>query len=177
MSATSNTEEKSLTLTPSWKHFFLSYLLSILAIPLAGIGFIALYFVRKKHTDKKYVVTDTLISSVDNRYTKNVDIINISDVEMQRNWLQQKLGVGTLILRTSATTMHLEGIENPDRVKNILETAIKAQAKKAEEAQKRKPREPDFKPGSMDKMEYLTGLWQQGLISEEDYEKEKKHFE
>jgi hypothetical protein len=29
----------------------------------------------------------------------------------------------------------------------------------------------------MDKINYLTGLWQQGLISEEDYKKECKHFE
>jgi hypothetical protein len=29
----------------------------------------------------------------------------------------------------------------------------------------------------MERMDYLTGLWQQGLVSDDDFEKEKKHFE
>ena len=37
--------------------------------------------------------------------------------------------------------------------------------------------EPEHEPGSMDRMDYLTGLWQQGLISDRDFDKEKRHFE
>lgn len=169
--------QKTYTLTPSWKHYFVGYLLSILTIPLAGIGLIALYFVRKKHKARKYEVTDSQISSIDSKYQKNVDLVNIEEVAIEQTWLQANLHVGTLILQTSASKMELIGVENPEQVRNILEKAIQAELQRQEQSQETKAREPKYKPGSMDKMEYLTGLWQQGLISEEDFEKERKHFE
>lgn len=172
-----NTEEKSYTLTPSWKHYITGYLLSILAIPLAGIGLIGLYFVRKKHRSKKNIITDTQISSADTKYHRNIDLINIEKVEVVQGWWQQKLGIGNLVLHTSASEMVISGIENPWNLKNILQKAIYAEVQRQKEKEKTKPKEPEYSPGSMDKMEYLTGLWQQGLISNEDYEKERKHFE
>lgn len=170
-------DQKSYTLEPSWKQYFVSYLFSILAIPLAGIGLAALYFVRKKHKSTQYIVTDTQISSVDTKYRRNIDLVNIESVEVHQTRLQNTLGIGTLILHTSASEMELPGIENPGRLKDILEKAIRAEIQRRQAKEKTKPQEPKYDPGSMDKMEYLTGLWQQGLISEEDYEKERKHFE
>lgn len=170
-------EVKSYTLTPSWKHYFTGYLLSIITIPLAGIGLIGLYFVRKKHKSRKYIVTDTQISSVDSKYQRNVDLVNIENIELEESWLQQKLGIGNLSLHTSAAELHISGISNPRELKNLLEKAISAEVHRHKEEEKNKPREPEYSPGSMDKMDYLTGLWQQGLISDEDYEKERKHFE
>ena len=169
--------EKSYTLTPSWKYYFIGYLLSILAIPLAGIGLIALYLVRRKQKERKYVVTDSQISSIDSKYQKNVDLVNIENVTVEQSWLQARLDVGTLVLHTSASRLQLVGIENPEQVQQILEKAVQAELQRKKQAQETKAREPEYKPGSMDKMEYLTGLWQQGLISEEDFEKERKHFE
>ena len=170
-------DEKSYTLTPSWKHFFKGYLFSILTIPLAGIGLIALYFVRKKHKSRKYVITDTRISAIDAKYHRNIDLVNIENVEVRQSWLQKKFGIGNLLLKTSASELTIAGIENPGQLKEILEKAIYAEVQRQKEREKTKPREPEYSPGSMDRMEYLTGLWQQGLISDEDYEKERKHFE
>lgn len=175
MSDDSNT--KSYKLEPSWKHYVIGYLLSILTIPLAGIGLISLYFVRKKHRSRKYIITDTQISSADSKYQRNVDLVNIEDIELEQSWWQRKLGIGNLILKTSASEMTLSGIEDPANLKNILQNAIEAELRRRKEKKKTKPKEPKYSPGSMDKMEYLTGLWQQGLISDEDFEKERKHFE
>lgn len=169
--------EKSYILTPSWKHYFVGYLLSILTIPLAGLGLIALYFVRKKHKEHRYEVTDSQISSIDARYRQNIDLINIEQVMIEQSWLQEKLGVGTIVLESPATRMELLGIEDPQQVKEILDKAIQAELQRQEQEKQAEARKPKYKPGSMDRMEYLTGLWQQGLISEEDFEKERRHFE
>ncbi|MDX1586612.1 MAG: PH domain-containing protein, partial [Balneolaceae bacterium] len=115
---------KSYTLTPSWKHYFFGYLLSILTIPLAGIGLVALYFVRKKHKSVKYIITDTQISAIDSKYRRNVDLVNIDEVEIDEPWWQKRLGIGTLILRTSASELEISGITNPQKLKHILERAI-----------------------------------------------------
>lgn len=167
----------STTLSPDWKYFFFSYLLSILTIPLAGIGLIALYFVRKKHKNITYEFSDEQIASQNKRYRRNIDLINIETVSIRQSWLNKKFGIGTIILQTSASEMKMVGIENPEEIKVILEKAILAQKELLEKKKANKPREPKFKPGSMDRMEYLTGLWQQGLISDDDFEKERKHFE
>ena len=168
---------KITTLAPDWKYFFFSYLFSVLAIPLAGIGLIALYFVRKKHKSIRYEFSDEQISSLDSRYRRNIDLVNIEHVETKQSWLHQKFGIGTIVINTSASEMELVGMENPESLKTILEKAIQAQKDLLKQKERNKPREPEFDPGSMDKMEYLTGLWQQGLISDEDFEKERKHFE
>ncbi|MDX1587139.1 MAG: PH domain-containing protein [Balneolaceae bacterium] len=169
--------QKSIRIDPSWKYHFWGYLLSVLAIPLFGIGLIALYFTRKKHQSRHYIFTDTQISSKGPRIQRNIDLVNIEDVRIEQNWTMRKLGIGDLILQTSASEMMVRGVENPERLKQILEKAIQAEKFRQKEKEKTKPREPEYDPGSMDKMNYLTGLWQQGLISEEDYEKERKHFE
>ncbi|NGP76925.1 PH domain-containing protein [Balneolaceae bacterium YR4-1] len=174
---TKSSEKKSYTLTPSWKHYLSGYLLSILAVPLAGIGLIGLYFVRKRHKSTRYIITDTQISSIDSKYQRNVDLVNIENIELEEGWWKRKLGIGNLILHTSASELNITGIENPRELKDLLEKAISAEIRKQQEEEKNKPKEPKYSPGSMDKMEYLTGLWQQGLISEDDYENERKHFE
>jgi hypothetical protein len=62
---------------------------------------------------------------------------------------------------------------NPWKYKDLMEEAIEAEKKRQAEAQKTKPRRPSHKPGEMERENYLTGLWQQRLISEKDYNKEK----
>lgn len=168
-------QPKTYTLKPSWKQFFFGYLAGIVLIPLAGIGLIILYFVRKKQKGVRYVITDTQISSINSRYHRNLDLVNIKGITVRQNWIQETLGIGTLLLQTSASGMNLIGLEHPWRFKELLEKAVAAQ-QKAREKQRSETRKPDFEPGTMDKMDYLTGLWQQGLISDEDFEKERKHF-
>lgn len=170
-------QNKQITLSPSWKHYFIGYLLSILAIPLFGIGLIALYFVRKKHKGTRFAVTDTQISSIDSKYHRNIDLVNVEEVTIEQTWLQEKLNVGTIVLKTSAASMELIGMEQPTQLKQTLEKAIAVQKQQQEKQDFRTTQDPKYKPGSMEKMDYLTGLWQQGLLSDEDFENERKNFE
>lgn len=170
-------ESKSIELTISWKNHLPGYVLSILLIPVFGIGLLGLYWVRKRQKRLSYRVTDTRISSRDAQYQRNVDLVSIEQVEVRQSWLQEKLEVGDLELHTSASSMTLFGMENPYHLKGMLEKAIAAQKKQHQSEKERESREPEYDPGSMDKIDYLTGLWQQGLMSDEDYKKERKHFE
>lgn len=170
-------EQKNITLQPSWKNHFLGYLLSVLLIPLFGIGLIGLYWVYKKQKKHSYTFTDTQISSRDDKYQRNIDLVNIEKVAIEQNWLQKKMTVGNIVLRTTATKMILRGINEPQSLKDMLEKAISVQKERAKKKEKNKPKQPEGNPGSMERMDYLTGLWQQGLVSDEDFEKEKKHFE
>lgn len=171
------TQNKTIDLQPSWKNHILGYAISVLLIPLFGIGLISLYWVYKQQKKYAYTFSDTQISSRDDKYQRNIDLVNIENVELEQSWLQKKMGVGDLVLYTSATSMTLRGMENPLTFKDTIEQAITALKQRQQEKKKTKPRQPDRDPGTMERMDYLTGLWQQGLVSDEDYEKEKKHFE
>ena len=170
-------EQKTYTIRPSWKHFFWSYVLSVITIPLAGAGLIGLYLVRKKHKSIRYKVSDDRITSIDQKYQHNVDLVDIQDVHIHQSWLQEQLGIATLELETSASHMNLLGISNPAELKKILLQAIQDEKKRQQQREETQRKQPEREPGNMEKMDYLTGLWQQGLISEEDYKAEKKHFE
>lgn len=170
-------QNKTISLEPSWKYHILGYGISILLIPLFGIGLIGLYYVRKQQKKYSYTFSDTQISSRDDKYQRNIDLVNIERTEVEQNWLQKKMDVGNIVLSTSASSMTLRGMENPNNLKELLDKAISAEKQRQQEKQKTKPKEPEYDPGSMERMDYLTGLWQQGLMSDEDYEKERKHFE
>lgn len=168
---------KTYSLEPSWKNHILGYVISVLLIPVFGLGLLGLYWVYKRQKKYAYTFSDTQISSRDDKYQRNLDLVNIEQVEIKQSWLQEKMQVGDLVLHTSAFSMTLRGMEKPAALKGMLNKAITAQKKLQQEKEKTKPQEPDHDPGTMERMDYLTGLWQQGLVSDEDYEKEKKHFE
>lgn len=170
-------KDKVIILGISWKNHFVGYALSVLLIPLFGIGLLGLYWVYKRQKRTTYRVSDTQITSRDSQYQRNIDLVNIDKVEVQQNWLQEKLNVGDLKLHTSATSMTLYGMENPYNLKGLLDRAIAEQKRLQEQQKQTKVSEPDAKPGTKDRMDYLTGLWQQGLVSNEEFEKERKHFE
>lgn len=171
------TSDKTFTLHPSWKNHLLGYTFSILFIPFFGVGFLGLYWVYKKHKKYNYTFSDTQISSRDGKYQRNIDLINIEHVSIQQSWLQKKVSVGDIKLETTATSMTLRGIADPYALKNMLEKAISIQKERQKKKESTRPRKPDRDPGTMERMDYLTGLWQQGLVSDEDFKKEKKHFE
>ena len=169
---------KSIMLGISWKNHLLGYLLSVILIPVFGIGLIGLFWVWKRQHRLSYRVTDTQITSIDDKYQRNIDLVNIQQVSISQGWFQKKVGVGNISLKTSSTEMVLFGMEDPFQLKGLLDKAI-ATEKERQRQEEKKPevKEPEYDPGSMEKMDYLTGLWQQGLISDEDYEEERKHFE
>lgn len=169
-------KHRSITLRPSWKQFAVGYVLSVLTIPLL-VGLVGLYFVWRKHKRIRYQVTDRHITAIDSKYHRNIDLISIRSVEVTANWLQRKLGVGTLVIHTAEASTELKGMEHPDRLREMIEKAVEAQRQVLQEQSRDPQPEPKYKPGSMDRMDYLTGLWQQGLLSDEDYEAERKHFE
>ncbi|NGP88572.1 PH domain-containing protein [Fodinibius halophilus] len=169
--------QKIVSLSTSWKNHVLGYILSVLLIPLFGIGLVLLYWVQKKHKKHRYRFSDTHVTSRDDKYQRNIDLVNIEKVEVQQDWIQEKMDVGDITLHTSASSMTLLGLEMPHKLKDLLEKAIYDQKERLKQEKANKPDKPDHKPGTKERMDYLTGLWQQGLVSDEDFKKERKHFE
>jgi hypothetical protein len=69
------------------------------------------------------------------------------------------------------------GLENPAELSGMILKAAKAERKRLEQQKIQQNKQPEFSPGSIERLNYLTGLWQQGLITDEEFEKERKHFD
>jgi len=171
------TNNKSISLHPDWRGWFLSYLIGIVTIPLLGLGLWLLWRAHRNRTSFLYTIFDTKITAKDRYYSQTFDLANVEDVIVTQRLIDKILGVGTIYLTTNASDMILFGVTNPAPFSETLKTAIALEKKRAQETEKLEAKAPKHAPGSLDRLDYLAGLWQQGIISDEDYRKEKKHFE
>ncbi|MGF1669780.1 MAG: PH domain-containing protein [Balneolaceae bacterium] len=169
--------EKKIELTPDWRSWFWWYLWGILLIPLFGIGIYIIWRANKSRKAFHYEIYDRYIISRDSKYTQRMELANITGVNVRQRWIDKKFSSGDILLSTAAATMEIRGVRDPHQMAGAIEHAVAAEKKRLEQSKARKPSEEHHPPGTLDKMNYLTGLWQQGLISNEDFEKERKHFE
>ena len=170
---------KSIELKPDWKRWFWGYLLGVLLVPVIGIGLVVLWFVHSRRKSMVYTVTDRQIEYRDKTMSQKIDLANVETLDVEQNWVDKKFGIGDIKLSTSSRSITLKGQTDPQKLSDMIEAAIRAERKRLEELNKveEEPKEPETNPGTLDKLDYLTGLWQQGLLSDEDFEKERKHFE
>ena len=170
---------KSIELKPSWKRWFWGYFFGVLLIPLFGIGIGVLWVVHSKRKNISYTVTDRQIEHRDQKISRKIDLANIKTLDVEQNWLDKKFSIGDLTLSTETRKITLKGQPNPENLSDMISAAVRAERKRIEELNRANetPEEEPPSPGTLDKLDYLTGLWQQGLLSDEDFKKEKKHFE
>lgn len=170
---------KSIELKPNWKRWFWGYLFGVVLIPAFGLGIAILWFVHTRRSNVSYTVTDRQIEYRDRKISKKIDLLNVKTLDVEQNWLDKKFGIGDLTLSTETRKITLKGQPNPEKLSDMISAAIRAERKRIEELNRvdEAPKVEPPTPGTLDKIDYLTGLWQQGLLSNEDYKKEKKHFE
>jgi hypothetical protein len=170
------TSEKTITLRPSVKSMLPGIALGVLLIPILIGVYILFRQYRKFHTTG-YLISDRAITVRTENTEECVDLENIHKSDVEQGWLGRKLGFGDVFLKTNTRTVRLNGLEDPDQISQMILTAAENERQRLAEMNRRKPRKPQHPAGTADRLDYLTGLWQQGLLSNEDYKKEKKHFE
>lgn len=169
--------EKAITLNPSRKAWFWWYVLGGILIPFFGAGIYLLIHLNRTLSSITVTITDTAITVEDSKVTERVDIANIRNVDLKMTRTGDWFGVGDLILKTETKSVELPGMENPRSLADMIIQAAEAERKRIASINQRKESRPEPGPaGQQDRLNYLTGLWQQGLISNEDFENEKKHF-
>jgi len=169
--------EKTIQLKPSHTTFFWWYCLGVLLVPVIGIGLIVIYIGFKKQAKTTYIIGNQSIIKSDHSYREAVDLVNITDIKVQQRWIDKKFNNGTLILITETKSIDLIGIHNPSNLSELILKAAEAERTRINNREKIPKPSTNTPPVSLDRLDYLTGLWQQGLLSDEDFKKEKKHFE
>ncbi len=168
--------EKMIELQPEKSCNFWWYVIGILLTPIL-VGLYILYKKVSELSQTHYKITDQTITSVTPTYTETVDIANINDVKTHQRWIDRQFGIGNLQLITNTRKVELIGLENPKNLADMILKAAEAERYRIEQQAKTEREKNQTTHTNLDKLDYLTGLWQQGLISNDDYMREKKHFE
>jgi len=169
--------KRHINITPDWRAYFWGYFFGILLIPLFGIGVIILWITHKKRTSVHYEIHDLFIREVKNNKSVKIDLLSIENVETEQSLTGRLFRTGTVVIKAAVSEIRITGTQEPHKLADTIQDAINLGHQHLKKQTGRKYGEPDHDPGTLDKMDYLTGLWQQGLISDEDFKKEKKHFE
>lgn len=159
--------------------FFWSYLWAVTMIPVAGIGLILLWRVEKKRKGKAVIAESERIRIPDPDTPgeqRVLDLLVIQKIELVSSSIPGKwFGIGSLVFHVGSGEIKLDGVRNANRLRETIHKAI-------EELNKSKRSSPNERvksetiPGSTDQMNELTFLWQQGLITDDQFEQEKKKF-
>jgi len=167
-------EKKSL-LRPSYATYFWWYFLGIILVPFLGLGLILIYLKYNELRSTVYKIKDHEIEAVTPGYTEKTDLTNITAATVSQRWIDKQFSIGSILLQTQSKTTKLWGIKNPQQIADIILQAAEAERVRIRSKQKSKTakRDPEI-AGVVDRLEYLTGLWQQGLITNEEFKKERK---
>jgi hypothetical protein len=172
-----NKRNRSIRLKPSWKSWFWYWLAAIILLPLFGIGLLPAFYALRKQSAVRFVVKDRSLVRRTRSREEEIDLLDIQSTNVHQSWIEKKLNTGTVLLYVGPRMIEMPGMTEPDKLSGLIRKAAEA-ARSAASASRPEPEpSPSPSPGTLDKMDYLTGLWQQGLISNEEYEREKKYFE
>tara|TARA_R100001143_G_scaffold52481_2_gene47663 strand:- start:26447 stop:26965 length:519 start_codon:yes stop_codon:yes gene_type:complete len=169
--------EKTIDLKPSYTFQIWWYIIGALLVPLFGIGLIVIYLAYRKQSAITYKIGNQSITKTDRTSSETVNLADIHDINVQQRWIDKKLNTGRLVLITEQKTIDLAGIQNPQSHSDLILQAAKAERIRLKKKKEIRTPPSDNAPISLDRLDYLTGLWQQGLLSDEDFKEEKKHFE
>ncbi len=167
--------EKSIVLHPSWKNYFLLIILGIILAPLL-VGIVLLWLAYYKRTNTQFLISDHSIVEKQKSESKKVELVDINETRIVQSSWEKFLKIGNIHLQANVSEIVLEGISEPQSLLDKIDTAIAYQKELLNQKKSLERKEPQFDPGSLDKLDQLTGMWQQGLISDEDFEEERKKF-
>ncbi len=170
-------DQQTYELQPDWKVFLMPYIIGVLLTPLAGLGLYIIYRYWKKWKGKRYHITNASVIQRDEGVETTASLHEITSCKVVYSGLPARFGIGTIVIKHTTGTMELAGIMDPGPVADLIDRAADSERdrmKMREEAEQYIPQHPS---GTLDKKNELVGLWQQGLLSEDDYQQELKKFE
>jgi len=172
-----HTDLQAYELRPDWRIYLPAYVTGVLLVPLLGLGLWIIYRYRQRWLGMRYLVTNSgVIHQADGEET-HIPLHEIISCDVRFAGFSARFGLGTIHIRHVNGTQDLAGITEPEPVAVLIERAAESERermKMREEIEKTRPQHPS---GTLERKNELVGLWQQGLITEEDYQQELRKFE
>ncbi len=169
-------QKKIFTLKPGWRYYLIPYFISLLLLPVFGIGLLVFIYYYRRISKIEYAITDEDITVRNRNGSRSITLNTIHSLSITKTWAEKKSGLGTLHIHSEETEIQLKGIKQPEDIKDAIELALAAIEQRGKNKKKAENIYPNIQTGGLEHMNTLVGLWQQGLISDEDFEMEKQKF-
>lgn len=131
-------------------------------------------FLRVRKMPKEYyLVSDFSIQIKTLKDDTTVSLVNITHVESRPHWQLPFTGYGYIIIHANGQKHWMRGIKDAASTADIIRQAVEAAITR--EMRKSSPKRftpPQHAPGTLEQMNDLVGLWQQGILTDEEYKKE-----
>ncbi|MCC5925353.1 MAG: hypothetical protein JJU41_02230 [Bacteroidetes bacterium] len=161
---------QSITLKTEWRYYRKLLLISILLIPVYGIGLLFLILLSVKLATMKYQISSSGVSHGNTFLPfSSVKTVKVEDFRVLKSG-----NIATVVVTGNNTVLKLYGVRDASALQVKIENEVQAliERQRLEERLNRK-NEP-MPAGNMERLNDLVGLWQQGLITDQQYEEEKK---
>lgn len=161
----------------NWKAWAIDYLKAILMIPLLGYGIYKLLQIKKKQDSIFFEITNDDIAKTVNGKRTAIKLAFINEIKIFETGIDKRLGVARLYISSGDQEILIPGLEQAHTMENILESAVAQEKKRYAHHQELEKKRPTHAPGTLEKMNDLIGMWQQGLLTDEQLAEERKKFE
>lgn len=115
---------------PSHWNNFGAYVLSVILLPVFGLGlilflvkYLELRYTRYRLTDQRLQITQGVFS----RTTKNLELYRVKDLRLDRSFLQRMVGIGSIAMVTSDFVLKnfsLEGVPDSEHLFEEMRRAV-----------------------------------------------------
>lgn len=178
------TTPRKVNIRPSMKTILHYFIAGALLLPVYGVGvliIIAGVFVWNR---KKYALSDEDISAqISGKHVQ----VYFRDVTKAGSEVRSQLPdfldswfpgarYETLVLETTSGRFEFEGIPDSNDIAAYLNNLITQREVREKASNEREQFRIKTDPGSLERLNDLVGLWQQGMISDEEYQKERSKF-
>lgn len=166
--------DKQLTIQTNWRYYFKPFVIGLLLSPfIVGLIILLTYYFKQKNNT--YTVTDEQIRS--NSTGESIFIDSIDSVKIKNQVKRHGIRISDVLITTLSNTFVIQGIENGEIIKQSIDDLIALKNELKESARIRSQVEIKQDPGSLERLNDLAGLLQEGLISYDDYLQERNKFE
>ena len=166
-------------LETSYKDLKVMLFFGIVLAPI-GIGIVILYLTYKTVKYNYWEIHPTSITVFGPKMEQVIQLNSIISVELKQTKSQKKNSIGDLTILTNSRVWDeytLNGVYNAPLYAESIQLAIDTIKAKTKPAFTVRPEEhPDIAIGGLDRMNDLVGLWQAGMISDEDFYAEQEKF-
>ncbi len=170
-------EKQTYDLHPDWRLYLGRFALGVLLVPLLGLGIWLIWHYRKKLNATVYRISNSGITIERKDDRETITLADVTGCKVHWHPLLKRFGIGSIVVSHSTGSADITAISDPEPIATLIEDAAASERERMkirEEVERTKPPHPS---GTLDKKNELVGLWQQGLISEKDYQQELRKFE
>lgn len=162
----------SALLQTNWRYYRKSLILGILLTPFFGVGILIIAFFIVKIRLQQYRITDKGIADRNTFLPfEAIESVKLSDYRVLKSG-----NIASLTIKSKDASITLLGIRDASATQVQIEQRAQFLRERMRMELESQARQPKYAAGNLERLNDLVGLWQQGLLTDEQFDEEKRKF-